>query len=236
MTNQQSAIGGVYSNHQIKQAIKTGQIVCRPYNSDHLAGSSLDITLGHWYYRTERNLNRNHYNPFNKDDVDRYFEGPKKAVSHQEWAHRAGRRLLDGIPANHPVIALYAGERILAHSHEFVGIKAPGSSSLQARSTWGRNGVAICMDAGWGDPGYINRWTMEIYNLNHSHSIVLPVGERVAQIVFYHTGPVDGQYQQMSGKYQTQTQDNIDDIIKNWHPRLMLPRTYKDKRTLPVEL
>ncbi len=25
--------------------------------------------------------------------------------------------------------------------------------------------VAVCLDAGWGDPGYVNRWTLEVYNL-----------------------------------------------------------------------
>jgi deoxycytidine triphosphate deaminase len=100
---------------------------------------------------------------------------------------------------------------------------------MQSRSTWGRNGVAVCFDAGWGDPGYVNRWTLEIYNLNKHHSIVLPVGERIAQLVFFHTGEVRGSYENLSGKYSLST--NIDELVKNWHPEQMLPRSYKDKRT-----
>ncbi|WP_457914740.1 hypothetical protein [Candidatus Minimicrobia naudis] len=38
--------------------------------------------------------------------------------------------------------------------------------------------MAVCFDAGWVDLGYINRITLEIYNLNKHESVVLPVGER----------------------------------------------------------
>ena len=44
-----------------------------------------------------------------------------------------------------PIIILKPGERILAHTHEFVGIRAEGGSAqVLSRSTWGRNGVAVC--------------------------------------------------------------------------------------------
>ena len=113
---------------------------------------------------------------------------------------------------------------------------APGTSTMQARSTWGRNGVAVCLDAGWGDPGYINRWTMEIYNMNQHESVVLPVGERIAQIVFYETGPVLSEYKKISGKYQSNTSKELDQIIKNWSPSQMLPRAYKDTRIMPLKI
>ena len=99
---------------------------------------------------------------------------------------------------------------------------------MQSRSTWGRNGVAVCFDAGWGDPGYINRWTMEIYNLNQRHSVVLPVGERIAQIVFQKTGEVEGSYHNLSGKYQSDQE--LETLIAEWSPLQMLPRAYKDSR------
>lgn len=224
---------GVYSNTQIKAAIADGHIVFHPYIEEHIAGSSVDVTLGHWYYRTERNTNGGFYNPFDEGDVNKYFDGPFSAEMHEMWAEANGRKLFAGIPADHPIIVLAPGERILAHTHEFIGIKAPGTSTMQARSTWGRNGVAVCLDAGWGDPGYINRWTMEIYNMNQHHSVVLPVGERIAQIVFYHTGPVEGQYKKISGKYQTNSDEDLPKLIQDWRPEHMLPRGYKDSRRKP---
>jgi hypothetical protein len=119
---------------------------------------------------------------------------------------------------------------------EFIGIKAPGTSTMQARSTWGRNGVSVCLDAGWGDPGYINRWTMEIYNMNQHESVILPVGERIAQIVFYETGPVDSEYKNISGKYQSTDSEDLEKLITKWRPEQMLPRAWKDKRVLPQEI
>jgi deoxycytidine triphosphate deaminase len=228
--------GGVYSNRQIKEAIQTGHIVFHPYIEEHIAGSSVDVTLGHWYYRTERGGSGGFYNPFDEGDVTRYFDGPHHAEVHEMWAQANGRKLFVGIPADHPIIVLRPGERILAHTHEFIGIKAPGTSTMQARSTWGRNGVAVCLDAGWGDPGYINRWTMEIYNMNQHESVVLPVGERIAQLVFYHTGPVDMEYARLSGKYQPGTSDDLVGLINNWRPEQMLPRAYKDSRRKPRDI
>lgn len=227
---------GVYSNTEIRQAVKSGHVVVHPYVPEHVNGSSYDVTLGHWYYATEKHSGKGFYNPFDQHDVDRYFSGPFHSVQHGLWAEENGRRPLAGIPEEHPIIVLRPGERILAHTHEFIGIKAPGTSTMQARSTWGRNGVAVCLDAGWGDPGYINRWTMEVYNMNEHESVVLPVGERIAQMVFYHTGPVEGEYSSLSGKYQTTSESNLRQIISEWRPEQMLPRAYKDSRRRPEEV
>lgn len=230
---------GVYSNTEIEQAIRDGIIVCTPLNQDHIAEASLDVTLGYYYYQQEFRDDDRIYNPFDSSEVERYFKGPLVARPHGEWASEKGINLFANIPEDHPVIILAPGERILAHTHEFVGIRAKGGAcEIKSRSTWGRNGVAVCFDAGWIDPGYINRITLEIYNLNQHESVVLPVGERIAQIIFHHTGEVEGSYEDgrggVSGKYQTSS--NLDELIRNWHPEQMLPRAYKDSRVLPVEI
>lgn len=229
----------VYSNIQIRKAIDEGHIVCVPYNPKHVSQASLDVTLGYYYYRIERANERTIYNPFDKDDVERYFDGPYKAISHKEWCDLNGHKPLLAIPDDHPVISLKPGERILAHTHEFFGILPPGTPELKSRSSWGRNGIAVCFDAGWIDPGYINRLTLEIYNLNHRETVVLPVGERIAQAIFHETGEVEGNYGQgrdgnFSGKYQTGT--DIDVLIKTWSPDMMLPQAYRDKRIMPVKI
>jgi deoxycytidine triphosphate deaminase len=227
---------GVYSNTEINDALQKGHIVCTPFKPEHVAHASLDVTLGYYYYRTGQARRGYVYNPFDKTDVDRYFGEVHKAVAHQDWCSANNVRLLEGIPPEHPVIPLKPGERILAHTHEFFGIKPPGAYEVKSRSSWGRNGIAVCFDAGWVDPGYINRLTLEIYNLNEHETVLLPVGERIAQAVFHHTGPVEGNYGDgrhsgISGKYQSGT--DLDELIKTWTPDQMLPRGYKDKRSLP---
>ena len=135
---------------------------------------------------------------------------------------------LCNIPEECPVILLAPGERILGHTEEFVGIR-DGVSEMRARSTWGRCGITVALCAGWGDPGYVNRWTMEIANNNPSW-VPLLVGERIAQIVFHQTGPV-AHYYGDGGKYQVG--DDFDGLIRNWSPEQMLPRAYKDL-SMPV--
>ncbi len=230
---------GVYSNIQIQKAIEEKHIVCVPFNPKHVSQASMDVTLGYHYYRTGQAQKGYVYNPFDKQDVHRYFSVPQEAVIHKEWCDANGVKLLEGIPADHPVIPLKPGERILAHTHEFFGILPPGAAEVKSRSSWGRNGVAVCFDAGWIDPGYINRLTLEIYNLNEHETVLLPVGERIAQIIFHETGEVEGSYGEgrddgMSGKYQSGT--DLDTLIANWTPDQMLPKAYKDKRELPQSI
>ena len=226
----------VLSNVDIKAAIKAGQLVFHPYVEEHIAGSSIDVTLGEWYYKTEKNNLGGIYNPFDPDAVARYFDGPHQAEIHDAWCDKHGRKPFMGIPLDHRIIVLNPGERILAHTHEFIGIRGNATSTMQARSTWGRNGVAVCLDAGWGDPGYINRWTMEIYNMNQHDAVILPVGERIAQMVFYTTGPVESEYSNLSGKYQSIPSEQLNTLVEKWEPQQMLPRAYKDTRRTPLPI
>ncbi len=227
----------VYSNTEIREAISDGRIVCVPFSDHHVSEASLDFTLGHYFYKQEYQPESNGvYNPFDVDDVARYFKGPLEAIPHKEWCKKNNQPLFKNIPEDHPIIVLQPGERILAHTHEFVGIRAHGGAcEVKSRSSWGRNGVAVCFDAGWVDPGYVNRITLEIYNLNQHESVVLPVGERIGQLIFHHTGPVDGDYSEgrngMSGKYQHTS--NLEELIATWSPEQMLPRAYKDSRVSP---
>ena len=229
----------VYSNREILAAIEEGTIVCTPFDPDNVSEASLDFTLGHYFYKQEFDDQSSVYNPFDEAEVARYFKGPLMAIPHAEWCEHNGFRQFRNIPDEHPIIVLRPGERILAHTYEFVGIRAHGGAAeVKSRSSWGRNGVAVCFDAGWIDPGYINRITLEIYNLNKHESVVLPVGERIGQLIFHHTGPVDGGYADgrggISGKYQHT--DDLTELIHSWRPETMLPRAFKDRRHVPVTI
>lgn len=227
----------VYSNREILAAIEEETIVCTPFTPDNVSEASLDFTLGHYFYKQEFDDQSSVYNPFDEAEVARYFKGPLMAMPHAEWCKHNGFRQFRNIPDEHPIIVLRPGERILAHTHEFVGIRAHGGAAeVKSRSSWGRNGVAVCFDAGWIDPGYINRITLEIYNLNKHESVVLPVGERIGQLIFHQTGPVDGGYADgrggISGKYQHT--DDLTELIHSWRPETMLPRAFKDRRHTPA--
>lgn len=227
---------GVYSNTQIFGDIESGNIVIDPFNPKHVNGSSYDVLLGEYFYKSGNEEPSKLYNPYSETDVKAHFGEVMRAQplrEHSQVIKKLNIQGIENIPEDHPVIILRPHERILAHTHEFIGIKH-GTTSMQARSTTGRNGIVVCMDAGWGDPGYINRWTMEIKNHNEQY-VVLPIGIRIAQIVFHETGEVDGEYSKLSGKYQTTSSSDLSAVKASWKPADMLPKSYKDTiESLPL--
>jgi len=100
---------------------------------------------------------------------------------------------------------------------------------MKARSSLGRNFIEVCKCAGWGDVGYVNRWTMEITNNSRYYSIPLVVGRRVAQIVFFDTEGITGPSYEDTGKYQSG--NDVQELKKQWTPQHMLPRMYNDRET-----
>lgn len=233
--------GGVLSNRELKVALETGHLVCDPAPLA-LAGSSIDTTIGHYFYRTgvDDHGSRSIYNPFDEAAVASYFGEVQEAEPIRDIITRLGEENIHGstlealkaYPVDHPGIVLAPRERILGHTQEFIGIRTPGTSSMQSRSTTGRNGWASCLCAGWGDPGYINRWTMEVYNFNDRY-VIIPEGYRMAQINFFSTGPVADEYSGLTGKYQTVGSDNLTEMKRRWTPEMILPRAYKDKIAAP---
>jgi dCTP deaminase len=231
---------GVFSDLEIKAGVKSGQIVLDPYIEEHIESSSVDVMLGEQFYSCYSE-ETDYFNPYDEQSVREYFKGPIRAERHDEWCHRKGRYLFRGIDPGDRIIVLRPRERILGHTIEFVGIRfggffkeaiepievsLNGTSKMQARSTVGRLGIVVCKDAGWGDPGYINRWTMEIQNDNNVN-VPLVVGTRLAQVVFYHMEPSEKGY---AGSYQ-QTTDAAE-LRANWSPTAMLPKPLKRCRHL----
>lgn len=264
----------VLSDVQIIEGLLSGQVICRPLRPENIRSSSIDLTLGEWFWRCDARPG-GVFNPYDENEVKRYFAGPFQAKPYAsvwrkmreigetwDWPnpkgyssvfslndHRQGSfpnaSPFKGVPDDWPVIVLRPRERILAHCHEFVGIKAPfqgkigGTSMMKARSSSGRVGFKVCDDAGWGDIGFFSRWTMEMRNDN-DEAIIIPVGERVAQLVLMQTGAVRvgesyGTATLYEDKYQNT--DDIDRLQAEWVPEMMLPRAFKDERRklLPVD-
>lgn len=225
---------GVYSDREIKHALARGHIRIFPFEEENLSGTSYDVRLGEYFFTTDRIQNKPVYNPHDEEDVRRYFEyEAKQALPHAQLCQKRGLELFANIPEDHPLILLNPHERILAHTHEFIGINPPGTSQMQARSTTGRNGIVVCKDAGWGDPGYKGRWTMEIQNDNNE-IMPLPVGMRIAQIVFLRSGATEMNYGLDDNKYYRA--QSLEEEVRNWHPDMMLPRAYKDEIKLPPSI
>lgn len=161
-------------------------ITINPFNPKQLQSASYDVCLGRNVWRVERASK-----PV-RVDQDRlpcalYDLGDD------------GDLLLD------------VGERVLAHTIEKIGTHNDVVASMHARSSMARWGCTVCACAGWGDVGFDSQWTMEIANLN-PFSIVIPVGSRIAQMVFHRVAQV-----QESEHYRGQYNNK-------WTPSAMLPR------------
>jgi len=216
------------SDKRILEEMKKGTVVIEPFVRAHLSTSSYDVTLGEWYFREQPPLeHKKIFNLYSKKDTE---------VVWSTTPHRAGFAKdelknfnipFDGITPHDRVILLEPGETILAHTNEFIGGRGIITTMMKARSSLGRNFINVCKCAGWGDVGYTNRWVMEISNASQHYIIPLVVGRRIAQIIFFETGPVLKSEYVKSGKYQATT--DMAKLKKMWSPEAMLPKLWADR-------
>jgi len=216
------------SDKKILEEMKKGTVIIEPFKHENLATSSYDVTLGEYFFREQpTKYNHSIYNIWSEKHMKHVW-----GASHVEQAIKAKEAFKkykfewDGISPNDRVILLRPGETVLAHTNEFIGGRDSVTTMMKARSSMGRNFIEVCKCAGWGDVGYVNRWTMEITNNSKNYIIPLVAGRRIAQIVFFETGPILGSDYTKSGKYQSST--NISKLKKSWKPEMMLPRLYLD--------
>ncbi len=217
------------SDKRILEEMERGNVIIDQFQRANLATSSYDVTLGQWFFREQPpNYYLNHYNIFNQKHTD-YVWGTKalRAKLAKEVFSSFVSFDWEGIKPKDRVILLEPGETILAHTNEFIGGKNTITTMMKARSSLGRVFISVCKCAGWGDVGYINRWTMEISNGSRHYAIPLRVGMRIAQLVFFETGPILGHDYARTGKYQTG--QDLKTIKKTWKPELMLPQLHRDR-------
>ena len=172
--------------HEIKRERTKGNIFIETYNENQVNPNSYDIRLGENFVR---------------EHISNFVIGLDLSDS-QDFIWSTVQR-------NSRLFIIEPGENILAHTEEFIG-STKYATLLKARSTLARCNLEICASAGFGDVGYINRWTLEIYNRG-KNSIKLMPGMRVAQIAFSEVKRPN----QYEGAYKND--------IMNWEPEMMLP-------------
>jgi dCTP deaminase len=218
---------GVLTRDKILEQMEAGNIIINPFEMANLNTTSYDARLGPYYYREHVIKGGSKvFNPLDEENVRRYWGEPQTAVRASAWMAENGP--LKNINDDDYLIVFEPGETILAHTIEFTGGRHCVSTEMRARSTLGRVSITVCKCAGWGDLGYINRWTMEMTNHFKEVRVVLPVGLRVAQMIFFMCDPIStGSYVADQGKYQTS--ESLEDLIKIWTPDQMVPKLFKDR-------
>lgn len=99
---------------------------------------------------------------------------------------------------------------ILARTMESVWLSPFLAAQVGTRSSAMRQGIDVCMSAGWIDPGYSGHITLEI--TNHSNKpVTLKAGESYCQIVLMQ---VLGCTEPYRGKYGGPQQDESDMMSK----------------------
>lgn len=216
------------SDKKILEHIEKGTVVIEPFAKENLATSSYDVTLGEWYYREQSpSEHKKVFNLYSKSDTQKVWGTEAKRAKTAQESLKSFNFDFDGIRPDDKVILLEPGETILAHTQEFIGGRDEVTTMMKARSSLGRDFINVCKCAGWGDVGYINRWTMEIQNSSQHYIIPLVVGRRIAQIIFYETGPIIARDYTASGKYQTTT--DLKKLKRDWKPEMMLPQLWNDR-------
>ncbi len=224
------------SRPEILKHMKKGTIVIDEFKPFNLKTTSYDVALGEYYWRQTQPFGRaTLHNIYDEKSTKFVWSGPHRAEKVKDLRKRLDmKNELVGVDDEDEVIMLAPGETILGHTQEFIGGREVCVAKMYGRSSTGRNFIEVCKDAGWGDVGYINRWTMEITNNSHYFTIPLVVGRRIAQMVFYEVAPLGkgADYALEKGKYQLT--DDFEKLKKTWNPVQMIPRMHLDPEAKAV--
>jgi dCTP deaminase len=198
----------VLTKPDIVRLISEGEIVCKPEGK--INPNSIDVSLSSAFFRQEETY----------DPVIPYSPEIVGESCTPVWCSEVGK--LTNYRGKQ-YISIDAGETILATTNQFIGARGRYTTMLKAKSTTGRLGLDVCGSAGWGDPGYIDRWAFPLRN-NGTRTVLLLPGTWIAQIVFFEVSTPDCSYSQV-GSYQSS--DDIDTLMREWTPQSVLPKFMK---------
>ena len=157
----------------IKQLILNKKLIIEPFSLQSLQPASIDCRLGNTFL----------------------------SVDDKRMAHISLKDEVFYNKTNLNEITIPPHSFILATTQEYLKLPLNLTAFVEGRSSIGRIGLFI-QNAGWVDPGFEGRLTLELYNAN-SLPIRLKAGRRICQLVFCHMDtPAKTPY---TGKYQNQT-------------------------------
>ena len=153
----------ILSDIDIKKYLDEGKIVITPLEDEkQIQPSSVDLRIGN-EFKGFRIISKPYIDP--RDDTD--FESYMSSFS---------------ISEDEPFI-IHPGEFTLATTHEVVKLPSDIVARVEGRSSMGRLGVTMHVTAGYIDPGFEGKITLEISNIGKMPVALYP-GQRVCQIVF----------------------------------------------------
>jgi dCTP deaminase len=171
----------VLSDRTIKELVEAGRIEIDPYDPARVQPSSVDLRLG--------------------DRIRVFTSTHRRSVVDLRQPSEDLTELVTLEPER-PFI-LHPHEFVLGITHERVGLPDDVVGRIEGKSSLGRLGLLIHSTAGFVDPGWRGRLTLELANILNL-PITLYAGMPVAQISFMRLStPADRPYgsPQLSSKY-----------------------------------
>ncbi|MGD0121385.1 MAG: dCTP deaminase [Candidatus Limnocylindrales bacterium] len=175
----------VLSDRDIAAALASGRVKVQPYDAADLQPSSVDLHLD----RSFRVFRNNRY-PY----ID--VRSPQPDLTE-----------LLSVADEEPFV-LHPGEFVLGQTIEWVELPNDLVARLEGKSSLGRLGLLIHSTAGYVDPGWKGKLTLELSNVANL-PIALYFGMKIGQISFFEmSSPVDRPYGSsgLGSKYQGQSE------------------------------
>lgn len=161
----------VLSDHDIKQGIKNGKIIIDPLDSADIQPSSVDLHLDHRFQVF-------HNSRYAFIDVRKPMDDLMDLVE---------------ISDDQPFI-LHPGEFVLGSTIENITLSNDIVARLEGKSSLGRLGLLIHSTAGYVDPGWQGRLTLELSNVANL-PITLYQGMKIGQLSFLElSSPAENPY------------------------------------------
>ncbi len=154
----------ILSDKHIKEYLEKGLIEIYPIDNPdiQIQPSSVDLRIGN-EFKGFRIIRKPCIDPMDKSDIDSYMESFY-------------------IDEGEPFI-IHPGEFALATTYETIKLPDNIAARVEGRSSMGRLGVTMHVTAGYIDPGFQGKITLEISNIGKM-PVALYTGQRVCQIVF----------------------------------------------------
>ena len=153
----------ILSDKTIKEYLDKGKIVIDPLKDEkQIQPSSVDMRLGD-EFKVFKVIRQPYIDPKDPDEVAEYMEST--TVKEGE------------------AFIIHPNEFALATTYEYVKVPDDLVARVEGRSSMGRLGVTMHVTAGYIDPGFEGRITLEISNIG-AMPVALYPGQRVCQIVF----------------------------------------------------
>ncbi len=165
----------ILSDCDIVDAMNHGELDIAPFRSEQLQAASYDITLG----------------------PDLLIPTATGVIYGEQLATRS--HAIDPVCG----YVMDPGQFLLAETVERVRLGLGIGAQVMGRSSWGRRGLSIHITAGWVDPGWNGRLTLELHNCGPAPILLMP-GVAIGQLVFmaclnYTTRPYKGRYSGAKG-------------------------------------